>query len=579
MPYSYLAILGGQDRSSDAARSMRFRLGKSGLLPRLCTESVTLFATAETPTLLASRNSVLVGRVFRTDGTPLRDGAAFPASLDQQQLREFLMEHCWGDYVLLQSSPGGTADTIVMRDPSGGVPCFYSTGPELRFLTSDVSLATEHGLHRKHIDWEFIAQCLIYPHQVTQGTALTGIRELLPGSLLRLCDAEIATEQAWSPWDFVSAERREDSAEEAAARVRESVLTATRAWAEIDRSVLLELSGGLDSSILAACLRHTTASVSCCTLVTPVPGADERQYARLVTDDLGVELHVEELDFGLARFDAPPPPWSVAPRINILQHALNETMSTVGELEGVNSHFSGGGGDTIFCYLGNAAPAADAFRERGVAAGLNSIRDLSHLHQCTLWKAARLTLNKLFRRPKGLYEADFTLLGPEVPHTPPACHPWFESPPGALPGDQRRIQLLAGTQLYRHAMSRGTRDLRMPLLAQPVVEACLTVPAWMWIAGGRNRSVARAAFADHLPGEVLNRRSKGDFSQYLGAVWRRNKDQMRDYLLDGELQARGLLAPPDTLRDFFQRHLAPRDESFFRIFDLCKIESWVRHQG
>jgi len=445
-------------------------------------------------------------------------------------------------------------------------------------VTSDISLATDHGLYRKDIDWEFIGQCLIYPQQVTQSTALTGIRELLPGNLLRLCGAGIATEQVWSPWDFVSADRREDSAEEAAAKVRESVLTATRAWAEIDRSVLLELSGGLDSSILAACLRHTAASVSCCTLVTPVPGADERQYASLVTDDLGVELHVEELDFDLARFDAPPPPWSVAPRVNILQHALNETMSRVGRLEGVNSHFSGGGGDTIFCYLGNAAPAADAFRERGVAAGVNAVRDLSHLHQCTLWRAARLTLNKLFHRPKGLYEADFTLLSPEVSALPPSWHPWFEAPPGALPGDRRRIQLLAGTQLYRHAMSRGARDLRMPLLAQPVVETCLTVPTWMWIAGGRNRSVARAAVADILPSEVLNRRSKGDFSQYLGAVWRRNKDQMRDYLLDGELQARGLLAPPDTLRDFFQSHLTTRDESFFRIFDLCTIETWVRHQ-
>lgn len=577
MPYYYLAILGGRNCSSDAIRNTELVLGKSGLLPRLCTQSVSLFTSAETPTLSVPGNSVLVGRVFRHDGTPYRDGAEFPDSLDQQQFRDFLLNHCWGDYVLLQSSPDG-ASTIIMRDPSGGVPCVYSAGPEPRFVTSDISLATDHGLYRKHIDWEFIGQSLIYPHQMTQRTALTDIRELLPGGLLHLRGAGIAFEQVWSPWDFVSAERREDNPEKAALRVRDTVLTATRAWADIDRSVLLELSGGLDSSILAACLRHTAASVSCYTLTTPVPGADERQYANLVTNDLGVTLHVEELGFDLARFDVPPPPWSVTPRINILQHALNETMNTAGSVEGVNSHFSGGGGDTIFCYLGNAAPAADAFRERGVAAGVNAIRDLSHLHQCTLWKAARLTLNKLFHRPKGLYDADFTLLSQQITAMPPARHPWFEAPPGALPGDRRRIQLLAGTQVYRHAMSRGTRDLRMPLLAQPVVEACLSVPTWMWIAGGRNRSVARAAFADELPREVLNRRSKGDFAQYLGAVWRRNKDQMQDYLLEGELQAKGLLAPPDSFRDFFQSHTVPRDESFSRIFDLCMIENWVRHQ-
>lgn len=578
MSYCYLAILGGRRCGDDAIRSTGLELGKSGLLPRLSTDSVELFVSAETPTLSLSGGGVLVGCIFRKDGTPLRNAEDLPDLPDRQQLRDFLLNHFWGEYVLVQPGADDTAGTIIMRDPSGGVPCVYSAGPEPRFVTSDISLAADHDLYRKHIDWDFIAQSLIYPHQMTQRTALTGIHELLPGGLLRVRGDEIAFEQVWSPWDFVSAGRWHDTPADAAARVRESVLAAARAWAGTDRSVLLELSGGLDSSILAACLRQSDINVSCCTLVTPLPGADERQYASLVADDLGVPLHVETLGFEAARFDAPPPPWSVAPRINILQHVLNETMTTAGDAGAVTSHFSGGGGDTIFCYLGNAAPAADAFRGRGVIAGIDAIRDLSHLHQCTLWKAARLTLATLLRKPKALHVPDTTLLSPQLAPMPPAWHPWFDAPSGALPGDRRRIQLLAGTQIYRHAMSRGDRDLRMPLLAQPVMEACLSVPTWMWIAGGRNRSVARAAFADDLPREVLNRRSKGDFAQYLGAVWRRNKDRMLGYLLEGELQARGLLAPPRSLKDFFRRQLAPRDQSFFRIFELCMIETWVRHQ-
>src|SRR5690606_19809703 len=114
-------------------------------------------------------------------------------------------------------------------------------------------------------------------------------------------------------------------------------------------------------------------------------------------------------------------------------------------------------------------------------------------------------------------------------------HLWLDAPPRALPGDRRRIEQLAGTHSYRHAIWRGpSRELRMPLLSQPVVEACLKAPAWMWIAGGRNRSVARAAFAADLPHPILQRRSKGDFAQYLGAAWQRNKRGMRDFLLEGE---------------------------------------------
>ena len=579
MSYRYLAILENGQAGNSATRNASPALQQSGLLPRLVTDSISMFAPEDTPTMLIPGGSILVGHLFREDGTPLRQAEELPDSLNQVQLRAFVVNHCWGEYVLIQSSQNGNSgpELAITRDPSGGVPCFYSPGTQPRFATSDISLATKHGLYQKQIDWDFITHCLLYPHLMTPRTSLAGIRELLPGCILHVRASSITLDQVWSPWNFVAANRRHTDYNEASACVRHSVMTAVAAWARTDRSILLELSGGLDSSIIASCLRSTDVEVGCCTLITPVPGADERQYATLVADDLGVALQAEELAFEAVRIDAPPPPWSVAPRINVLQHALNETMTKASGLE-LLSHFSGGGGDTIFCYLGNASPAADAFLERGLFAGFGAIQELSDLHQCTLWKAAQLTLKKLVRPPKPPYRADRSLLNSTLVAVPADEHPWFVAPPGALPGDRERIQYLAGTQLYRHGMWRGaTRDLRLPLLSQPVAQACLSVPSWMWIAGGRNRSVARTAFSDRLPEQVLNRRSKGDFAQYLGAAYRRNKDRMQDFLLEGELQGRNLLAH-DDLRDFFQRRMSPRDQSFFRILDLCMIENWVRHQ-
>lgn len=117
----------------------------------------------------------------------------------------------------------------------------------------------------------------------------------------------------------------------------------------------------------------------------------------------------------------------------------------------------------------------------------------------------------------------------------------------------------------------------MPLLSQPVLEACLKVPSWMWIAEGRNRAVARSAFSDLLPPDILHRRSKGTFMNYSGAVYRRNKRLLEEYLLTGQLADKGFL-DADALRQFFNRDLAARDDRFMRIFDLCAAESWVRHQ-
>jgi asparagine synthase (glutamine-hydrolysing) len=334
----------------------------------------------------------------------------------------------------------------------------------------------------------------------------------------------------------------------------------------------------LDSSIVAACLRDTAARVACCNLVTPVPGADERRYASLMADVLHVKLHVERLGFARTPLDFRPPPNTVAPSTWFLQHAANELSEAIGTQLGVNSFFSGGGGDTVFCYTRTAAPAADAFRERGTIAGIRAVRNLAELHQCTFWKAGKLALRKLLAPPKPPRKPDISFLSATLAHEVLEPHPWFATPRDVLAGDRERIFDLAGTQVFRDGLARGARrHLRMPLLSQPVLEACLKVPSWMWIAEGRNRAVARDAFEDTLPPDILHRRSKGTFMNYSGAVYRQNKDLLKEYLLTGQLEGKGLL-DADALRKFFDRDLAARDDRFMRIFDLCAAESWVRHQ-
>lgn len=94
------------------------------------------------------------------------------------------------------------------------------------------------------------------------------------------------------------------------------------------------------------------------------------------------------------------------------------------------------------------------------------------------------------------------------------------------------------------------------------------------IGGG---TIARLAFADMLPPVALHRRSKGVFSQYNAAFYNRNKAAMRRFLLEGRLRDRGLL-DAQALSDFFERPQAPRDRSYMRIVDLCRMENWLRHQ-
>ena len=58
-------------------------------------------------------------------------------------------------------------------------------------------------------------------------------------------------------------------------------------------------------------------------------------------------------------------------------------------------------------------------------------------------------------------------------------------------------------------------DMRDPTADQRLIEFCLSVPAEQFLAGGIPRSLARRAFADRLPPEVVSERRKG----YQAADW------------------------------------------------------------
>lgn len=565
-------------QAAQAVERSTEQLRRGGLQERACCPGTRLFASADTPTVRIPGGGTVVGHVFLDDGTPLTEASPFLTELQTANAARILLERCWGEYVLIQRAAGQPSSLQVMRDPSGGVACVHCASAHVSFVTSDVSIAASLGLYRRQVDWDFIAHFLAWPFVKTARTGLSGIRELLPGTRLHLHGSSVAVEQMWSPWAFVGRPRRFARIDDAATRLRSVVEDAVRTWAALDKAALVELSGGLDSSIVASCLRGSLASIHCLTVVPALPGADERLYAEPVARRIGVELHVEPLEVASAGFDDPVPPWAVVPGGGPLQGAVDRTMASVAAREALRCFYSGGGGDTVFGYLGGAAPAADAFRERGLLAALRAIRDLSDLHRCTFWLAARTTLQALAASRGQPPSASAELLDrakvPEAPDT----HPWWDASVDALPGDRERVDGLAATQLFRDTLPRGVRHwFRLPLLSQPVMETCLSIPSWMWVAGGRNRAVARLAFSDALPAPVLHRRSKGNFSQYNAAVYHRNKESMRRFLLEGRLRDQGLL-DADALSAFFDRPLPPRDRSFMRIFDLCRAENWVRHQ-
>lgn len=575
MNYKFLALAADESRTTPQIHVAAWKT--AGMQCHLSQNGLQVFVAGDTPTLSIPGHGILIGRLFTRQGQPVVGELTFDRT--DVSLQKYLLENFWGEYVVVEPKREDEAAIRLLRDPSGGMPCLYSVNSGAGFVTSSVSLVTELGLCNREVDWDFVLHTLAYTYLKSERTGLRGLRELLPGCSLDIESNHTSTRAAWSPWTFVAPDRRHTDLTEASASVRDAVSLAVRAWAEVDRSLLLELSGGLDSSIVAACLRKAEAKTICCTMVAPVPGTDERQYARQVADHLQFELLSAEIDLENAKFNFPPPQDSASPGMGILHYPVDSAISALASNLGTTSLFSGAGGDTIFCYLQGATPAADAFRERGISAGITAILDLSSLHRCTPTRAGRLTLRKLIHGAKPCWRPNYELLDRAIRNIPFDAHPWFDTPVNALPGDQERISDLIGTQSYRDGIARSALwPMRYPLLSQPVMEACLSVPTWMWISGGRNRSVARAAFADALPGSVLNRRSKGTYTRYYAAIYERKRDDMLRFLMGGLLASRGLLDVDELRREAGSVH-RPENRLNTRVFDLCMIENWIRHQG
>ncbi|OYZ43400.1 MAG: hypothetical protein B7Y31_04035 [Novosphingobium sp. 16-62-11] len=145
-----------------------------------------------------------------------------------------------------------------------------------------------------------------------------------------------------------------------------------------------------------------------------------------------------------------------------------------------------------------------------------------------------------------------------------------------LPGKRDHVHAILASLAHvdgypRHAIA----PTRFPLLSQPVVETALRIPSWLWVEGGQDRAVARAAFANRLPDLIRDRRSKGALDGYALAAIEQQTRELLPFLLDGHLARQGLL---DLARvESALRQRARRaDPRAHLLLPLIDTESWLR---
>lgn len=493
MSARYILILG----EDPATRTERARLisDRTGLQPVFATTRFSVLANAGCRCIPVADAGCILGALFRRPGpaealVSLNECDALAVAKNEGQA---LLGGYWGGYVAALSRGDGTN---ILRDPSGTFPCYYAIRDDRALVGSDAELLLAGGVVPE-VDLEEIGRQLYRAFVPSAATALRGTRELLAGFSLRFPTAPEAQAPWWSPWDHVS--DRGEPRDEAAERLARVVQDCVEAWASTRRRLLLSVSGGLDSSIIAACLAKAGADLVCLTMFTDDPAGDERPFARALCDHLGLRLMERPYRLDDIDIDEPLAPHLPRPRDRTQALAYERVNLEVAAEIGADGFMTGNGGDNVFGYSQSAVPIADRYLAGGVGEGLfASIRDVCRQTGCSIFDALSQALRLAHGPPRNRVRPNGLLLHPGFVADMSAGelrHPWLDAPPGALPGKAAHISAILRAQPTLEAARGYHLPVFSPLMSQPLIEACLGVPTWEWRVGGRDRSLARRAFA------------------------------------------------------------------------------------
>lgn len=463
-----------------------------------------------------------------------------------------LAQRYWGTYIAIVYDPA-TQRTIVLRDPTGRLACMRLTYHNVHLFCSDIEDIARLQVLAVSFNWKRIALGLVECLLENDETALQGVTNVMPGQCIEVQHGILSKHLYWRSSEFARSESLVDP-ERASSALLATVKMCVDAWASCHSNIVLHLSGGLDSSILAGCLLDspTHPHVIAVNEYSEGSDSDERLFAQIAAKHAGCEL--------IERLRNPQVDFSVLldePRTAVPRHYLplliarRDPEQTLARDHNCTAIFDGHGGDGLFYQNPLEAVVADHVFDRGYRpAVFRTALDTARATDRSVWSVLRENLRPraLARRWNPIAEAsEFnTLLSRDTIHAltdgQRFAHPWFEHRHDIPPGKLWHMLPMALPMNFDDIGARGAMpELVTPLVSQPLYELCLTIPTYVLAGNGWDRGLARLSFTHEVPRVILRRRSKGGIEEYVQEMLARNKPFIRRLLIDGQLAREHLI--------------------------------------
>jgi len=529
---------------------------------------------------MIGEDTILIGHVFDRAATQAGHVASLraPAGAAPFDIKcAWWVDHGWGAYVAVRHDPEAPCAVELFRDPIGMLDCICWSHGRLRIATSAPEPLLAHAPPPDlAIDWALVAAMLRLPGSAGEALPLTGLASPAPGTILRLSRSDSIVRSLWSPARLA----RRAPTRDAAQILPDLVDACVAAWCWTTTRAVGELSGGLDSAIVAAGVARlpTPPAMTWFNYRSTDREGDERRYARAVADRLGLEL-AETLrdDAAIDERLMAAMPTALRPPVASLSLFHDADLAARGRSLGADTLLTGQGGDALFFQPATPLVAADlAWDARRWRHGLPAIRDIALWTNRTHWSVLGTALRARLRpSPLAMPALRHDLVAPAFAAAP---HPigWMADTADLPPAKQLQIlNLAAARAAFGTSYCSSAMRVVHPLMSQPLLEQILPIPTIDLTEGRRDRALVRRAYRSRLPELLIDRRGKGCLTAFYGRMLAMSAPFLRAYLLDGVLAENGLLQT-DRLDALLDADTLMRTNAYTEIIVILVMERWAR---
>ncbi len=519
-------------------------------------------------------------------------GESFRTSSDTEVLQKAL--HHWGVEPALARANGMWAFAwidergerlVLSRDRGSEKPLYLARDGDVVCFASEMKTLFALLGGRRTIDAQVAGEYLLQAAvDTSERTFFAGVSKLPPAAFAVLDLSAPPCDLAPRPYWRCPTQAPPRPLPDLIAQTRETFLDAVRIRLRSDVPVGVLLSGGIDSSAIAAAVHHLGGvGLDMLSAVSRDRRFDESRFVDVMTSHLGRAAHKVELDLEPAQameLLRDVSWYNDEPAVSFTSVAHYLLMRKAADL-GLKVILSGQGADEMLCgyrkYVGFAAEELVRSGRVLEAAGLvyGFWRNGTILNQFSLAEARRYMPGRRGRREPGI-------AGPALDDFVPVSL-------GLGKGSVQERQAADLTRFsvpalchYEDRMSMANgREIRLPFLDHRLIELLVPAPVDVKLRKGWTKYVFREAMRDLLPPEIAWRKDKQGFVSPQGE-WL--KHELRPAVLDhfgpDALMVKAGLVDHDALARRYEaycRQPAGAGNIWFRdIFSPLALEVWMR---